>query len=188
MRVFARPAAVAIAVTVVLAGAGTAAARLDPFGDRQPDTRTSLLSGLGWLDELDVHVVDDAASAAAETGVAVPTIDVLPAAVSGEPRYLVAGRGVAAVWSRPTGIPALILARVATPPDLPVAALISSIPSLAGDHLTVTHADVHGTTVTVATTSDRSASGVVWIEDDVANLVAGTLDTSDVLAVARSLR
>ena len=37
-------------------------------------------------------------------------------------------------------------------------------------------------------TRDRSAAAVVWVEDEVVTVVAGTLDAGEVLSVARELR
>ncbi len=101
-----RPIVAALAVTVVLAGAGTAAANdwLQIFRTEQvapvsitTDDLIALpdLSAYGALQmtgEPDVHEVPDAAAAAAETGVDVPEVTNLPRGVTGEPAYQVGGK------------------------------------------------------------------------------------------------
>jgi hypothetical protein len=104
-----RPAAAALAVAVVLAGAGTAAANgwLPIFRTEQvaPVTfRTADLLALPDLSsygdlvmegEPDVRSVPDAAAAAAQTGIDVPAVGPLPPGVSGEPIYQVVGQASA---------------------------------------------------------------------------------------------
>jgi hypothetical protein len=101
--VLGRPAVAALAVAVVLAGAGTAAASgwLQIFQTEQiapvrfgtgdllalPD-----LSAFGEVvvsSEVDVHDVPGATAAAAETGLDVPEVTTLPRGVTGEPAYQV---------------------------------------------------------------------------------------------------
>jgi hypothetical protein len=104
-----RPAVAALAVGVVLAGAGTAAANdwLQIFATQQlaPVSLSTAdlvelpdLSGYGTLAVTatpDVHEVAGAAAAAAETGLAVPEVVRLPRGVSGEPVYQVGGKASA---------------------------------------------------------------------------------------------
>src|SRR6266511_2636613 len=100
-----RPVVAALAVAIVLTGAGTAAAndwlqifrteRIAPVSlstadlNALPDLRAYgevVVTGDG-----DVHQVPDAAAAAAETGLDVPEVTTLPRGVSGEPVYQVGG-------------------------------------------------------------------------------------------------
>jgi len=165
-----RPAVAALAVAVVLTGAGTAAANdwLQIFRTKQiaPISLTTAdllalpdLSAYGNLvmdGDPDVHQVPNAGVATAESGLEVPEVADLPRGISGEPTYqvggvasatftfsanrasqtaaeagkalpppppgldgaqvrLVAGPGVAATWSKPTGVPALIVGRAGVP-------------------------------------------------------------------------
>ena len=101
-----RPAAVAVAVAVVLAGAGTAAANdwLQIFRTEQIAPVSITTDDLVALPDLsaygdlaltgapDVHEVPDAADAAAETGLDVPEVTLLPRGISGEPVYQVGGK------------------------------------------------------------------------------------------------
>ena len=107
-----RPAVAALAVAVVLAGAGTAAANdwLQIFQTEQiaPVSLTAAdvlalpdLSGYGEVAVAkgpDLHEVPDAAAAAEQTGLAVPEVTTLPAGVSGEPDYQV-GRQVSGTFT-----------------------------------------------------------------------------------------
>ena len=104
-----RPAAAAVAVGVVLTGAGTAAANdwLPIFRAEQvaPVRLTTAdlvalpdLSAYGELavtGEPDVHEVADARAAAAETGLDVPDVTDLPRGVSGEPQVQVGSKATA---------------------------------------------------------------------------------------------
>ncbi len=55
------------------------------------------------------------------------------------------------------------------------------------DHVTTSSAQVDGEPATVLATRDRSVAAVVWVDDRVATVVAGSLDTDEVLAVAVGL-
>ena len=104
-----RPSVAALAVAVVLTGAGTAAANdwLQIFRTKKiapvsfsttdlialPDLRAYgevLVTG-----KVDVNPVPDAAAAAAQTGLHVPEVTSLPRGVSGEPVYQVGGQASA---------------------------------------------------------------------------------------------
>jgi hypothetical protein len=101
-----RPIVAALAFAVVLTGAGTAAANdwLQIFRAEQiapvsistadlialPDL--SAYGDLAVTGDPDVHEVPDAAAAAAETGLDVPVVTILPRGVSGEPVYQVSGQ------------------------------------------------------------------------------------------------
>lgn len=267
-----RPAAAALAVAVVLAGAGTAAANdwLQIFRTEQVAPVSITTADLIALPDLDaygdlavtggpdVHEVPSAAAAAAESGLDLPEVPDLPRGVSGEPAYqvggkvtatftfsaaraaraaaeagkplppvppgldgssvrLVAGPGVAQVWSSSAGAPALVVGRAVAPtafssgvpfetvrdyllslPGLPadVAAQLrtftadgSTLPlPVPADRVTTKPAQVHGVPATVLISRDRTVAGVVWVDDGVVTVVAGTLDDSEVLKIARTLR
>jgi hypothetical protein len=100
-----RPAVAAVAVAVVLSGAGVAAANdwLEIFRTEEiapvsfstadlnavPDL--SAYGDVAVTGEAAVHRVNGAAAAAAQTGLDVPTVTTLPRGVSGEPVYQVGG-------------------------------------------------------------------------------------------------
>jgi hypothetical protein len=267
-----RPVVAALAVAIVLTGAGTAAAndwlqifrteRIAPVSlstadlNALPDLRAYgevVVTGDG-----DVHQVPDAAAAAEETGLDVPEVTTVPRGVSGEPVYqvggevsatftfsadraaraaaeagetlpppppgldgsqvrLVAGPGVAQVWSSSAGVPALIVGRAVAPsafssgvpfetvrdyllslPGLPedVAAQLrtftadgSTLPlPVPADQVTTSSAQVNGVSATVLVTRDRTMAVVVWVDDGVVTAVAGSLDADEVLSIARDLR
>ncbi len=267
-----RPAGATFAFAVILAGAGTAAAKgwLQIFRTEQiaPVSFTTAdlmaLPDLGAFGEVvvtgdvDVHPVPDSAMAAAETGLDVPDVTTLPRGVSGEPLYqvggevsatftfsaaraaqaaaevgrtlptpppgldgsqvrLVAGPGMAAIWSQPAGVPALVVGRAVAPtafssgvpfetvrdyllslPGLPddVAARLrpltadgSTLPlPLPPDQITTSSALVEGVAATVLETRDRTLAAVVWVDNGVVTVVAGALNPAEVLAIARDLR
>jgi len=266
-----RPVVAALAAAVVLAGAGTAAAndwlpifRTERVGAVSLSTADVMalpdLSAYGDVAvtrDGDVHRVRDAAAAAAETGVDVPELAVLPRGVTGGPEYrvggkvsiaftfaadraeraaagvgermpspppgldgsqvrLVAGPGVAAVWSQAAGVPALVVGRAVAPtavsagvpfevvrdyllsfPGLPanVAAQLrafsngSTLPlPVPGDHVTSSTARVHGVPATVLATRDATMAAVVWVDDGVVTAVAGAFDADEVLAIAGEVR
>ena len=56
------------------------------------------------------------------------------------------------------------------------------------DYVTTTTEDVDGESATVLATRDRTLAAVVWVEDGEVTVVAGALDTGEVLEVARGLR
>lgn len=140
-----------------------------------------------------------------------------PAGLAGTQLRLAAGPGVAAIWSQPSGRPGLVVSRAVAPtafssgapfdamrdyllslPGVPeeLASQLrtfsgdgSTLPLLVPDELVATSsADVNGAPATVLSTRDRALAAVVWVDDGVATVVAGTLDTDEVLAVARGLR
>jgi hypothetical protein len=140
-----------------------------------------------------------------------------PPGLEGSAVRLAAGPGVAAVWSQPTGLPGLVVSRAVAPtafssgqpfeamrdyllslPGVPEE-LASQLRTFNGDGSTLplpipdevaatSQADVNGAPATVLSTKDRSLAGVVWVDAGVVTVVAGTLDTDEVLAVARGLR
>jgi len=267
-----RPSIAALAFAVVLGGAGAAAANdwLKIFGTEQvapvrittadlvalPDL--SAYGDLAFTDEPEVHTVPDAATAAAETGLDVPSVTDLPRGVSGQPVYqvgrevtatftfaadragqaaaeagetlpppppgldgssvrLVAGPGVAQMWKSAAGVPALVVGRAVAPTALSsgvpfevVRDYLLSLPGLPdeiadqlrtftadgstlplpvpADQVTTTSTEVDGVPATVLATRNRALAAVVWVDDGVVTVVAGSLDDDEVLTVARDLQ
>jgi hypothetical protein len=130
---------------------------------------------------------------------------------------LTAGPGVAAIWSKHGGLPSLIVGRVVAPtaassgapfervrdhlislPGVPdqIAAQLRSFDAdgstlplpVLSDLISASSAQVGGVPATVLTTRDRTVAAVVWIDDGVVTIVAGSLDAEEVLSVARELR
>jgi hypothetical protein len=155
-----------------------------------------------------------AAQAAAAAGEVPPPA---PAGLDGSQLRLQAGPAVAAVWSQPTGVPTLVVARVGAPqvfssgvpfetvrdhllslPGLPdgladqlraLSADASTLPlPVPAELVTSSTADVGGTEATVLTSRNGLFAGVVWVEDGVMTGVAGSLSADELLAVARGLR
>jgi hypothetical protein len=139
-----------------------------------------------------------------------------PAGLEGAEFRLVAGPGLATVWSDARGIPALVVARAVAPsvyssdvsfetasdyllslPGLPDN-LASQLRALSDEGNTLPlpvpagvetgTADVSGATATVFASSDGALAGVVWVSDGVVTLVAGTVSADEALSVARELR
>jgi hypothetical protein len=267
-----RPAVLAVAVALVVTGAGAAAAtdwlpifrteRVAPVSITTADlVALPDLSAYGQVQVTgrpDVHEVPNAAAAAAETGLRVPEVAVLPRGVSGQPVRqvgdritltftfsaeraaraaaeagttlpppppgldgssvrLVAGPGAAQTWTSSAGAPALVVGRAVAPtafssgvpfetvrdyllslPGLPagVAAQLrtfaadgSTLPlPVPADRFTTSTAKVGGVPATVLQTRDRTLAAVVWVDDGVLTVVAGSLDSDEVLAVAGGLR
>ena len=140
-----------------------------------------------------------------------------PPGLDGSALRLVAGPGVAQVWSSAAGAPALVVGRAVAPkafssgvpfevardyllslPGLPpsVAAQLRAFAAdgatlplpLPADEVTTSSAQVDGRPATVVQTRNRALAGVVWVDDGVLTAVAGSLDPDEVLAVARELR
>jgi hypothetical protein len=158
--------------------------------------------------------VQKAARAAAEAGETLPPP---PQGLDGSQFRLVAGPGVAAVWSEARGVPALVVARAVAPtayssgvpfatardyllslPGLPQD-VAEQLRSFSGDGTTLplpvpaelvrsSAADVGGVPATVLTSGDGTMAGVVWVDDGVVTAVAGSLSADEVLAIARGLR
>lgn len=153
-----------------------------------------------------------AAQTAAESGEDLPPA---PPGLDGARFRLVAGPGLAVVWSDARGIPALVVARAIAPsayssgisfeqasdyllslPGLP-ANLAAQLRGLAGDGTTLPlplpagvetgSADISGAPGTVFTSSDGTVAGVVWVEDGVVTVVAGTVSADEAVSVARGL-
>jgi hypothetical protein len=154
-----------------------------------------------------------AAQAAAAEGEVLPPP---PAGLDGSSLRLEAGPAVAAMWSQPTGIPTLVVARVVAPkvyssgvpfetvreyllslPGLPdgLADQLRSLPDAPGtlplpvpaELVTSSTEDVNGVAATVLESRDGLFAGVVWVEDGVMTGVAGSLSAEELLSVARDL-
>jgi hypothetical protein len=157
---------------------------------------------------------EKAAQAAAAEGEVLPPP---PPGLDGSSLRLDAGPGVATVWSQPTGLPTLVVARVVAPtvyssgvPFETVRDYLLSLPGLPdgladqlrdlsadggtlplpvpADLVTSSTADVGAAPATVLTSRDGLFAAVVWVEDGVMTGVAGMLSADEVLSVARGLR
>ena len=155
-----------------------------------------------------------AARAAAEAGEPLPPV---PPGLDGAQVRLVAGPGVASFWLSDAGAPALVVGRAVAPtafssgvpfellrdymlslPGLPdqIAEQLrtftadgSTLPlPVPADQVTTSRAQVDGMPATVLETRDRTLAAVVWVNDGVVTVVAGSLDDDEVLTVARNLR
>jgi hypothetical protein len=141
----------------------------------------------------------------------------LPPGLDGAKVRLVAGPGVAAVWTHSTGVPALAVARAVAPtafssgvPFATVRDYLLSLPGLpenlaaqlrafSGDGTTLplpvpadlaTSSDtqVNGLPATVLASRDEAMAAVVWVDDGVVTAVAGALGADEVVSLARGLR
>jgi hypothetical protein len=157
---------------------------------------------------------EKAAQAAAAEGADLPPV---PPGLDGSVLRLEAGPGVAAVWSQPTGMPTLVVARVGAPkvdssgvrfetvrdyllslPGIPaeLAEQLRDLTPQGGtlplpvptELVTSSTADVNGSEATVLTSRDGLFAGVVWVEHGVMTGVAGSLSAEELLSVARGLR
>lgn len=155
-----------------------------------------------------------AAQAAAAAGATLPPA---PAGLDGSRLRLQAGPGVAAVWSQPTGVPTLVVARVVAPtvdssgvPFETVRDYLLSLPGIPdrlanqlrdlsadggtlplpvpAELVTSSTADVGGVAATVLTSRNGLFAGVVWVEKGVMTGVAGSLSADELVSVARGLR
>ena len=154
------------------------------------------------------------ARAAAESGEAMPP---LPPGLDGSQVRLVAGPGLAASWSD-SGAPELVVGRAVAPrafsssgvpfgtvrdyllslPGLPedVASALrtfnadgSTLPlPVPSDRVTISSTEIDGVEASVLATRDRSMAAVVWVEDGLVTVVAGALDTDEVVSIGRTLR
>lgn len=140
----------------------------------------------------------------------------LPPGLDGAALRLELGPAVVQTWSQESGMPTLIVAQVGAPTassnGIPLETLRDALLSLPGlpddvatelraatgdgttlplpvpaDQYATTSAAVNGTPATVITSRDQSLAGVVWLDGDVVTIVAGPLDTQEVLSVADGL-
>lgn len=157
---------------------------------------------------------EEAGRSAQATGESLPQP---PPGLDGSRFRLVAGPGLAAVWSDGRGLPAMVVARGVAPtayssgvPFDTARDYLLSLPGLSedlaaqlrsysgegttlplpvpADHATTSSADVGGVSATVITARDGTMAGVVWVDDGVVTAVAGSLSADEVLTVARGLR
>ncbi len=157
---------------------------------------------------------EQAARAAKAAGETLPPP---PAGLDGSRFRLVAGPGVAQVWSSDSGLPGLVVARAVAPTafssgvpfdtardyllDLPgmpdeVAQQLrgysadgTTLPlPVPADEATASETDVGGVPATLLRSRDGAFTAVVWVEDGVVTAVAGSLSDDEVLSVARGLR
>jgi hypothetical protein len=156
---------------------------------------------------------EKAAKAAAAKGEVLPPP---PAGLDGSRFRLQAGPALAEVWSQPTGLPTLLVARAVAPtvdssgvpfetardyllslPGLPDG-LAGQLRDLSADGgtlplpvpaemVTTSTAGVGGAEATVLTSRNGLFAGVVWVQDGVMTGVAGSLSAGELLRVARGL-
>ncbi len=157
---------------------------------------------------------DRAAEAAADVGGTLPTP---PPGLEGSSVRLVAGPGVAQLWTSDAGAPALVVGRVVAPtasstavPFEVVRDYLLAVPGLStdvaeqlrtftadgstlplpvpADQFTTTSTEVGGVPATLLVTRNKALAVVVWVDDGLVTVVAGSLDAEEVLSVARDLR
>ena len=153
-----------------------------------------------------------AAQAAADAGEPLPPV---PPGLDGAQVRLVAGPGVAQIWASSSGAPGLIVGRAGSPsafssgvpfetvrdyllslPGLP-SGLASQLRTFAdgatlplpvpADQVTTSSAEVDGVPATVLQMRNGTLAAVVWVEEGIVTVVAGSLDDGEVLEVARDL-
>jgi len=157
-----------------------------------------------------------AAKTARTAAAAGQTLPPSPPGLDGSRFRFVAGPGIAAAWSEGRPMPALVVARAVAPtaysegvpfetardyllslPLLPanVAAQLRSFSSdgttlplfTAIENATSTTTDVRGAPATVLATRDGTMAAVIWVDDTLVTVVAGSLSADEVLSVAREL-
>lgn len=155
-----------------------------------------------------------AAQTAKARGVALPS---MPAGLDGTTLRIEGGPGVAEIWGRPSGVPALVVARAKAPTAATQGAsldvirnyllsmpgispqLAAQLRSVTGDGTTLpipvpsdlatsSQAEVDGVQATVVETKNQFGVAVIWVNGGDLNVVLGPLSKSEVLAVARGLR
>jgi hypothetical protein len=180
---------------------------------RGVDDRSTLSVGSQLRAEF-TFSAEQAAQAAQEAGEALPPP---PAGLDGSRFRLVAGPGVAQVWSADSGLPGLVVARAAAPTafssgvpfdtardyllDLPgmpeeVARQLQGYSAdgttlplpVPADEATASETDVDGVPATLLRSRDGAFTAVVWVDEGVVTAVAGSLSDDEVLSVARGLR
>jgi hypothetical protein len=180
---------------------------------RGVDDRSTLSVGSQLRAEF-TFSAEQAARAAAQAGEQLPPP---PAGLDGSRFRLVAGPGVAQVWSADSGLPGLVVARAAAPTafssGVPFDAARDYLLSLPGvteelatqlrgysadgttlplpvpaDEATASETEVGGQPATLLASRDGAFTAVVWVEEGVVTAVAGSLSADEVLSVARGLR
>ena len=168
-------------------------------------------------DEVSAVFTFSAEKAAQVATAAGETLPPPPPGLDGSQFRLVAGPGVAMMWSSTSGAPALVVGRAVAPtgdssgvpfetardyllslPGLPedVASQLRSFSGdgttlplpVAAEQMTSSTADVGGEPATVLTSRDGTMAAVVWVDDGIFTAVAGSLSADEVLSVARGLR
>jgi hypothetical protein len=169
---------------------------------------------VGELSAVFTFSADDAAQAAAAAGQPAPPV---PPGLDGSRVRLVAGPGLAEIWTQSTGVPTMVVARAVAPtvfssgvpfetlrdyllslPGLPPE-LAAQLRTFTGDGTTLplpvpadqvdtSSTEVNGRPATVFTTRDQTMAAVVWVDDGVVTAVAGALGADEVVTVARELR
>lgn len=139
-----------------------------------------------------------------------------PPGLDGSRFRLEAGPGLAAIWSEERGLPAMVVARAVAPsayssgvsfetardyllslPGLPEG-VASQLRGFSADGATVPipvpeevmtseSVDVDGVDATLLETRDGAMAAVIWVQDGVVNVVAGSVTDAEALAVARGL-
>jgi hypothetical protein len=141
----------------------------------------------------------------------------MPAGVDGSQLKLQVGPGVVETWSKPSGIPVLVVARLKAPVLSSSGVSLSTLqsyllaqpgisPELAAQLKALTadgsalpipvptsvatskDATVNGAPGTLVQLRDQTMAGVAWVADGSLNVVFGPLSAGDVLDVARGLR
>ena len=180
---------------------------------RGVDDRSTLSVGSQLRAEF-TFSAEQAAKAAQGAGEALPPP---PAGLDGSRFRLVAGPGVAQVWSADSGLPGLVVARAVAPTafssgvpvdtprdyllDLPgkpeeVAQQLQGYSAdgttlplpVPADEATASETDVDGVPATLLRSRDGAFTAVVWVDEGVVTAVAGSLSADEVLSVARGLR
>jgi hypothetical protein len=170
---------------------------------------------VGEVSAIFTFSADRAAQSAAEAGETLPPA---PPGLDGSRVRLVAGPGLAEVWTQQsTGMPTLVVARAFAPtafssgaPFEAVRDYLLSLPGMPEDLATqlrsfsaggstlplpvpadmvaTSDAVVNGLPATVLTSRDGSMAAVVWVDDGVLTAVAGALGADEVVPIARELR
>jgi len=158
---------------------------------------------------------DKAAQAAAAAGQTLPTP---PPGLDGSQVRLVAGPGLAEVWTQPsTQMPALVVGRAVAPtafssgaPFESVRDYLLSLPGIPEDIATQLRSfsadgttlplpvpvdlatssatEVNGLPATLLSSRDGSMAAVVWVDDGTVTAVAGALTGDEVVSIAQDLR
>jgi len=158
---------------------------------------------------------DKTARSAAAAGQTLPPP---PPGLDGSQVRLVAGPGLAEVWTQPsTNLPALVVARAVAPTAFSSGASFTDVRdyllSLPGipenlatqlktfsadgttlplpipvDLATSTPTQVKGSPATLLSSRDGSMAAVVWVKDGIVTAVAGALSGSEVVSIAQDLR
>ena len=169
---------------------------------------------VGELSAVFTFSADKAAQAAAANGEPLPPV---PAGLDGSRVRLLAGPGVAELWSQSSGLPTLLVGRAIAPtafssgapfetvrdyllslPGLPTD-LAAQLRTFTGDGTTLplpvpadqvrtSTTDVNGHPATVLTTRDQAMAAVVWVDHGTITAVAGALGDDEVVSIARELR